>query len=92
MSSELVTSCGEDEIRFAEAADGMGPDGDFRFPPGEANLGMMIHGFGQLAHGVGEIECLLEIFELEGLFKVVLVDHLPIALEQFVDGVKFIPL
>ena len=69
----------------------MSPDGDLGFAPGDADFGMMVYSLSQLSRGVGEIECLLEVAEFEGLLQVVFIDDPPIIAKLFTDSVQFIP-
>ena len=67
----------------------MSPEGDFRLPPCQKNVGMMALFFGQSSDSIDEIERLFEIGEAEGTMQVMLVDYIP-AGNLFVKILEFV--
>src|SRR5579872_5334453 len=66
------------EVALGQAVNFVGTKGDFDFPPGQQNVGVMPLFFGERSHPVYEIQGLLEIGEGEGASYVVFVDHFPV--------------
>src|SRR5580704_18507047 len=67
-----------DEVALGQPVDLVGPQGDFRFAPGQQNIRMMSLRLGQCAYSIHKIQGLFEIGESESACNLALVDYLPL--------------
>src|SRR5262249_232709 len=74
---QLIDLRGQNKVALREPVDLVRPNGDFRAPPGEQNVGMMSLLLGDGAQRVDEIEGLPKIGKCETSRQVVFVDYLP---------------
>ena len=75
---QTVNLRGHDEITFGQAIDLVSPQGNFRFSPGQQNVGVMPLRLSHRARSIYKIQRLLEIRKRETACNVVLVDDLPL--------------
>src|ERR1051325_3709791 len=75
---KLIDLRRQNEIAFRQSIDFMGPDGHFRFPPPEANVGMLTLLLARLANPIYKIKRFTKVAKVVTRQQMMLVDNLPV--------------